>query len=220
MSQIEPRNLFVGIEGNIGVGKSTVAKKVAAILGYEYHPEPTTGSIERLRKKFYADMKQYAALFQTKIFLRRFVDHQRIILDLAMKGAIQDRTIYGDKPFAYMLHAAGLISDEEIEVYEELWGVFRHSLVKPDIMFFLDADTDILMERIHGTRKHPEESGITPEYLNTLKLNIEELYEDRAADGVMCFKFNWNDPNTHIDDMAYLINHTAKMRASKWSRLR
>jgi deoxyadenosine/deoxycytidine kinase len=210
----------VGIEGPIGCGKSIAGKTVADILGYRFYPEPIADAIERLRKKFYADMEKYAGLFQYKIFLKRFCQHQRIILDLAMEGAIQDRTIYGDKPFAYMLHESGKIDDEQLEVYEELWQSYRHFLVYPDLIFFLEADIPVLMKRIHGERKREEESGITPEYLEALNDKIHLLYEDMIANGVICFKLDWNDPNTNISTMVHLIKQTAKRKPSLWGRVR
>lgn len=220
LDPIIPRNLFCVIEGPIGVGKSTVGRNVANQLEYKFYDEPILGGIERLRKKFYADMKQYAALFQTKLFIKRFKQHQSIILDIDEHGAIQDRSIYGDKVFAYMLHDAGYITDEELEVYEELWGVFRHLLVYPDLMFFLEADTDVLLDRINGHRKREEESGITPEYLNALRDKTESLYDDMVANGVPCYKLDWNNPNVHVSDITHLIEHTAKLKSSRWAKIR
>jgi len=220
LPEIIPRNLFVCIEGSIGVGKSTAGRNVANQLGYEFYEEPILGGIERLRKKFYADMKQYAALFQTKLFIKRFKQHQSIILDIDDNGAIQDRSIYGDKVFAYMLHETGYITDEELEVYEELWCVFRHLLVYPDLMFFLEADTDVLLDRINGHRKREEESGITAEYLNALRDKNELLYDDMVANGVPCYKLDWNNPNVHVSDITHLINHTARVKSSKWTKIR
>jgi len=220
LNPIEYRNLFVGVEGAIGIGKTTAAKKVAQILGYDFYEEPTTGAIERLRKKFYKDMEKYAALFQYKIFIRRFYQHMNIILNLNYKGAIQDRTIYGDKPFAYMLYDSGLIDEEQLEVYEDLWGAFRHLLVEPDMMFFFYADIPVLMKRIHGDRKREEESGITPEYLEALIEKTHFLKEDREKHGVICFELDWNDPNTNIDTMVHLIRQTSESKASKWAKIR
>lgn len=214
------RNLFICVEGPIGVGKSTAVRTLAKMLGYDNYDEPISGAIERLRKKFYADMDKYAGLFQIKVFIKRFYQHQRILLDLTNRGAIQDRSIFGDKCFAYMLYESRKISDEELEVYEELWQVFRHLIVNPDIMFFLEADTEILLERINNQRKREEESGITGEYLEGLKIKLNMLYDEMQNNGVICHKISWDEPNIHIPAIANIIQKTSKLIAPRWKRIK
>jgi deoxyadenosine/deoxycytidine kinase len=190
----KPRNLFVALEGPIGVGKSTLTKRLAADLGYPEFKEPLDGPIQQLRTKFYKEPNKYAFALQMKLFMYRFRQH-KLIWDLGV-GAIQDRSIYGDKPFAYLQHDLGIMDDEQLAVYEDTWYVFKAHIVYPDVIIFLHAPVDILMQRIKYCRGRPEESHITEDYISKLSNRIDDLYTEMRNENVLCLQYNWADPDS------------------------
>lgn len=99
-------NLFIGIAGMIGAGKSTLAKSLGEHLKIDVYYESVEDN--EYLEDFYRDTARYA--FATQIYLlnKRFQQHQLIIW--RGRSAIQDRTIYEDSIFAKMLAESGLIS--------------------------------------------------------------------------------------------------------------
>jgi len=205
---VNQRNLFITIEGPPGIGKTTLAKWLSKELNYKHYLEPMSGSVQNLRVKFYKDMKKWAFALQIKLFQLRFRQHQEILLQSNDIGAVQDRSIYGDKPFAYLLHQQGFINDDEILIYEECWEQYRHFIVEPDIMIFLEADVDTLIHRIKKERNRPEEHNITKEYLEGLIYYTNLLRNEKLEQGTSCFTFNWSDPESMKPNLLKFIQRT------------
>ena len=85
-------NIFIGIAGMIGAGKSTLATALGEHLGIDAYYEPVKDN--EYLEDFYRDTKSYSFAMQVYLLNRRFQQHQEII----WKGqsAVQDRTIYED----------------------------------------------------------------------------------------------------------------------------
>ena len=84
---------FIGIAGLIGVGKSTLAKKLADHMDLPVHYEPVKDN--EYLEDFYQDTARYSFAMQVYLLNRRFQQHQEIIW--SGRGAVQDRTIYEDR---------------------------------------------------------------------------------------------------------------------------
>ena len=97
--------IFIGIAGLIGAGKTTLADALGAHLNLPVYYEPVKDNA--YLADFYSDTKKYA--FATQIYLlnRRFAQHQEIIWRGG--GGVQDRTIYEDAVFAKTLVNQGLM---------------------------------------------------------------------------------------------------------------
>ena len=103
-------DLFIGIAGMIGAGKSTLATALGAHLDLPVYYEPVKDNA--YLADFYRDTAKYA--FATQIYLlnRRFQQHQEIIWRGG--GGVQDRTIYEDAVFAKMLVQLDLCMDRQL----------------------------------------------------------------------------------------------------------
>ena len=97
------QELFIGIAGLIGAGKTTLADALGQHLGLPVYYEPVAD--QAYLEDFYRDTARYA--FSTQIYLlnRRFQQHQEIIW--RGTGGVQDRTIYEDAVFARTLVQQG-----------------------------------------------------------------------------------------------------------------
>jgi deoxyadenosine/deoxycytidine kinase len=159
-------NPFVGIAGNIGVGKTTFTSIVAEIQGW--HPFYESVMDNPYLSDFYGDMKRWGFNLQIYFLHHRFRNHVK--MSKQKEGVIQDRTIYEDvEIFAKNLHLLGNIDDRDWENYRNLFKVMISFLRKPDLIIYLKASTDTLLTRIKK-RARDYEKAIDPEYLHTLNV--------------------------------------------------
>ncbi len=166
-------NLFIGIAGMIGAGKSTLAAALGKHLGIDVYYEPVENN--EYLEDFYRDTKRYS--FATQIYLlnKRFQQHQEIIW--RKRPAVQDRTIYEDSVFAKMLAETGLMEERDYRTYVELFQNMSNFMRKPNVIVYLDVSPECSMERIQA-RSRGVESGITLDYLRALHRGYEDFIAD------------------------------------------
>jgi deoxyadenosine kinase len=166
-------NLFIGIAGMIGAGKSTLATALGKHLDIDVYYEPVDNN--EYLADFYRDTKRYS--FATQIYLlnRRFQQHQEIIW--RGRSAVQDRTIYEDSIFARMLAETGLMEERDYRTYIELFRNMSNFMCKPNVIIYLDVSPERSMERIRA-RGRGVEDGITLEYLKALHRGYTEFVAD------------------------------------------
>jgi len=161
---------FIGIAGNIGVGKTTFTDIVSKYNGW--HPFYESVMDNPYLSDFYGDMKRWSFNLQIYFLHHRFRNHVKMS-NLSM-GVMQDRTIYEDvEIFAKNLHALGNIDDRDWENYRNLFKVMISFLRKPDLIIYLKASTDTLLTRIKK-RARDYEKTINPEYLHTLNVSYDK----------------------------------------------
>jgi deoxyadenosine/deoxycytidine kinase len=169
---------FVAVAGNIGVGKSSLVELLSARLGWEPFYEPV-GENPYLAD-FYTDMRAWS--FQSQIFfLSRRLRAHRQLLDHPT-SAIQDRSVYEDAEiFAYNLHLQNHMTERDYQTYRELYQVLTQFLPPPDLVVYLRATVDTLVQRI-AYRGRDYEQQIEREYLNRLN----SLYESWIENFTLC----------------------------------
>ena len=164
------QNLFIGIAGNIGVGKTTFTDIVAERNGW--HPFYESVMDNPYLSDFYGDMKRWSFNLQIYFLHHRFRNH--VQMSQQKNGVIQDRTIYEDvEIFAKNLHAMGNMDDRDWENYKNLFSVMTSFLQKPDLIIYLKASTDTLLTRIKK-RSRDYEKTIDPEYLHILNVSYDK----------------------------------------------
>lgn len=167
---MKKENPFVGIAGNIGVGKTTFTEIVAEKQGW--HPFYESVMDNPYLSDFYGDMKRWSFNLQIYFLHHRFRNHVK--MSQLQKGVIQDRTIYEDvEIFANNLHLMDNIDDRDWENYRNLFKVMISFLRKPDLIIYLQASTDTLLTRIKK-RDRSYEKSIDPEYLHTLNVAYDK----------------------------------------------
>jgi deoxyadenosine kinase len=166
-------NLFIGIAGMIGAGKSTLAKSLGEHLEIDVYYEPVAEN--EYLEDFYRDTKRYS--FATQIYLlnKRFRQHQEIIW--RGRSAVQDRTVYEDSIFAKMLARTGLMEERDYRTYVELFRHMSNFMCKPNVIIYLDVSPEESQERIRA-RGRDVERGISIEYLKALYEGYEEFIQD------------------------------------------
>jgi deoxyadenosine kinase len=166
-------NLFIGIAGMIGAGKSTLATELGKHLDIDVYYEPVEEN--EYLEDFYRDTRRYSFAMQIYLLNKRFRQHQEIIW--SGRSAVQDRTIYEDSVFAKMLAHSGLMEERDYRTYIELFRNMSNFMCKPNVIVYLDVSPERSFERI-SRRGRNVERGVTLEYLKALYEGYEEFVED------------------------------------------
>jgi deoxyguanosine kinase len=162
--------MYIAIEGVIGVGKTTLARLLqpafdADLLLEVFEENPFLSD-------FYSDRQRYA--FQTQIFFLLSRYHQqrrgvRAILD-AGKPLISDYTFAKDSLFAHIN-----LSGDELEMYKRVHEALAEKIILPDLLVYLRASTDVLMQRI-AMRDRSYERKMERDYIEQLNQAYEDFF--------------------------------------------
>jgi len=167
---------FIGIAGNIGVGKSSLTALLSKHLGWE--PFLESQQDNPYLADFYTDMARWS--FHSQVFfLARRLRHHRQLLDRP-DSVIQDRTVYEDAEiFARNLYEQGSMEARDYATYCELYQAVTAILPPPNLVLYLRASTPTLVKRIQR-RGRSYERQITADYLEKLNVLYEEWFEHFA----------------------------------------
>jgi deoxyguanosine kinase len=171
--------MYIAIEGVIGVGKTTLARLLqpafdAALLLEVFEENPFLSD-------FYADRERYA--FQTQIFflLSRYHQQRRAVGELLAEknSLLSDYTFEKDALFARIN-----ITGDELEMYYRVHDALAEKIIRPDLILYLRANTDTLMDRI-AFRDRPYERNMERDYIHQLNLTYESFFSEHAQDSVV-----------------------------------
>ena len=162
--------MYIAIEGVIGVGKTTLARLLqpafAADLLLEVFEE------NPFLSDFYSDRQRYA--FQTQIFflLSRYHQQRRAVPEMLATGKplLSDYTFAKDSLFALIN-----LKNDELEMYKRVHEALAEKITLPDLLVYLRASTDTLMQRI-ALRDRSYERNMERGYIETLNQTYEEFF--------------------------------------------
>ena len=164
---------YISIEGVIGAGKTSLAKRLAEKLNANLIEEEFENN--PFLEKFYSDRKRYA--FQTQMFflINRFKQQQELNQeDLFSDYIVSDYIFAKDKIFAYLN-----LSSDELKLYENIFPTLERDLRKPDLVVYLQSSVDRLIYNIKK-RGRKIERNLTRNYLAQLSESYNNFF----------FKFN------------------------------
>jgi deoxyguanosine kinase len=186
------RGFLVAVEGPIGVGKTTLAQRLAARLGAGLLLEVVEEN--PFLRTFYQDIRGRA--FQTQIFflLSRHRQQQRIVPSLAAGG-----TVVADYMFAKDRLFAGLTLDAaELALYESVYALIAPAVPHPDTVVYLRAPVDALERRI-ALRGRDFERDLTAPYLERLSAAYDAFFADFSGAPVIVVDSERLDPRHDAD---------------------
>ena len=162
--------MYVAIEGVIGVGKTTLAR----LLQPAFDAEVILEVFEEnpFLSDFYSDRERYA--FQTQIFflLSRYHQQRRTVHEIIGTG----KNLFADYTFAKdALFARINLQGDELDMYYKVHEALAEKIVKPDLLVYLQASTDALMQRI-ALRDRPYERQMERSYIHELNMAYEEYF--------------------------------------------
>jgi deoxyguanosine kinase len=167
---------YIAIEGAIGVGKTLLARRLAARLD-------ATTVLEEADNPFLADFysRRAGAALQTQLFYLLNRHRQQLALrqgDLFSQSIVADYLFDRDKIFAYLN-----LDDNELFIYQRLYDLLSKDVATPDLVVYLQAPTDVLVRRQKERAKEEERllPQINPAYLRELNEAYQHFFFHYAA---------------------------------------
>lgn len=178
--------MYIAIEGVIGVGKTTLAR----LLQPSFETEVLLEIFEEnpFLSDFYGDRARYA--FQTQIFflLSRYHQQSKNVPEALAKNPnlISDYTFAKDALFA-RINLAG----DELVMYGRVHEALSEKMRHPDLLVYLRADTDVLMQRIAMRDRHYERN-MERNYIDELNQTYDEFFS-KPYNGTPILTIETND---------------------------
>ena len=169
---------LVVVAGNIGAGKTSLAERIGARLGWRTDYESVADN--PYLPDFYGDMHAWS--FHLQIFFLGHRAEQYLEASRDARSSILDRSIYEDAHiFARALHHMGNLAERDYLAYRRLFDLVVDALPRPALLIYLKAPVNILMDRIRRRARNME-TGISTEYLSLL----DSFYDEWLAAFDMC----------------------------------
>ena len=186
---------YLAIEGPIGVGKTRLAERLAAKLEATTVLEDTENPF---LADFYADRPGSALQAQLFYLLNR---HRQLTskrqADLFLQTTICDYVFDKDKIFASLN-----LDDNELFIYQRLFDLLARDVPPPDLVVYLQAPTELLMERLRKRAKDPESDLPVPaeEYVRELNEAYQHFFFHYTSTPLLVVETSEFDPES--DDAA------------------
>ena len=197
---------YIVIEGPLGVGKTSLVQMLAEKMNGQTLMENVAEN--PFLVNFYQDPQKYG--FQTQIFflLRRYKQAQAIgQMDLFNRVVISDYLFDKDRIFAQVN-----LDDHEFWLYEQLFQILRKRLTPPDLVLFLQANTDVLMERIKK-RNRKYERSINFKYLEKVNRAFNDFFFHYSDCPLLVVNASEIDFVHVPEDFENLVDQVKKMKS-------
>jgi deoxyadenosine/deoxycytidine kinase len=200
---------YIVIEGPIGVGKTSLAKR----LSVHFKARCILESPEEnpFLHKFYRDRKKYA--FQTQLFflLNRYQQQREMRqIDLFNQITITDYLFAKNRIFAYLN-----LDESELALYERVYSLLDGRIPTPDLVIFLQAKPEMLLARIRA-RDINYERDIDLEYLRALSQAYNTFFFHYEESPLLVVDTSEIDLVTREEDLENLIREIHSTRRGTW----
>lgn len=192
---------YVTIEGNIGAGKTTLASLLAKeyggkIIKEQFRENPYLA-------KFYEDKERYAFQLEMSFLLERYAQLNKVLSE----PHIFDQFVVSDYMFTKSLLFAKInLSREEHQLFRHLFDLISKKLPKPDLIFYLHADTQQLLDNIKK-RGRSYEQMITKPYLNKIERMYMEYFKQMPDQKIVVV----NVKNTDWVSNVFMFQHLLEL---------
>ena len=199
---------YIVVEGPIGVGKTSLAQRIASRLGGALLLEKPAEN--PFLEKFYSDIPRYALPTQLFFLFQRANQLQGFAqMDMFTKVTVSDFLLDKDQLFARLT-----LSDVEYDLYQQIYHHVQPKASPPDLVIYLQASPATLMERVKR-RGSAFEQNISEEYLCRLTDSYTRFfYEYEDAPVMMINSENLNFVDSQ-EDFDLLLQQVEQMRGPR-----
>jgi deoxyguanosine kinase len=195
---------YIAIEGPIGVGKSSLAERLATRLD-------ATTIIEESENPFLADFYggRPGAALQAQLFYLLNRHRQQMTMrqgDLFAQTTVSDYLFDKDKIFAYLN-----LDDNELFIYQRLFDLLSKDVPSPDLVIYLQAPTDVLLRRLRDRARDLDRDTIDPDpgYLKELNEAYQHFFFHYTSTPLLVVETSQLDlagSDEALDDLIKQIN--------------
>jgi deoxyadenosine/deoxycytidine kinase len=199
-----PSHRYIVVEGPIGAGKTSLARRLADSFKAKLVLEPVAEN--PFLEQFYKDRRKYA--FQTQLYFltARYQQQQELAQpDLFAKAAVGDYLFAKDRIFAYLN-----LDDTELAMYEKVYKMVESTVPRPDLVVYLQAEVEVLRERIKR-RGRGAERWLEPRYLDELVQAYNTYFFHYAESPLLVVNTTDTDLVDNPDDYADLLREVRAM---------
>jgi len=199
---------YIAVEGPIGVGKTTLAKRLAELFDYQLlledaHENP-------FLNKFYENRRQNALATQLFFLFQRVQKMDDLKQqDMFKPLRIADFLIDKDPIFAQVN-----LDPDEFELYQKVYSQMTVDAPTPDLVIYLQASVDRLLERI-DRRGIAAERTISRQYLEELNEVYSEFFLYYDAAPLLIVNANQLDLVNRQEDFAQLVDYALDIKAGR-----
>ena len=194
------------IEGPLGVGKTSLAIKLAERINGQTLLEHTEDN--PFLDKFYQNPKRYGFQIQVFFLLRRYQHSQEINqMGLFKSAVVSDYLFDKDRIFA-----RANLDDNEFWLYEQMFQLLKKRTKPPDLVIFLQAKTEVLMERIRKREKEYEKS-INFKYLDKINQAFNDYFFHYSDSPMLVINASKIDFVNIQEDFEDLVNEIRKIKS-------
>lgn len=194
---------YIAIEGVIGVGKTSLARKLADRLGAKLVLENFEDN--PFLEKFYKDPPRYAFHTQMYFLMSRYRQLQEIRQsDIFHEYTVADYIFEKDKIFAYLN-----LQDDELKLYEKIVSLIEKTIIVPDLIIYLQSSLERILQNIN-IRGRDIERTIREEYLRDLNEGYNYFFFRYKATKVMIVNSTEIDFVNNKDDFEQLVEQIMK----------
>lgn len=198
---------YIAVEGPIGVGKTSLSRRLANALNAELLLELPEGN--PFLERFYQNPAQHALATQLFFLTQRMEQLRRLVGDARQGVQVTDFLMEKDDLFAKLT-----LNTEEYALYRRIRDSIPQVLPQPDLVIYLQAPVDTLRQRI-GQRGHAHERSIDPSYLKRLSDTYASFfyhYADAPLLIVNASEINWVERD---EDFQQLLDFIPAARAGR-----
>ena len=199
---------YIAVEGPIGVGKTSLVKKLADSFGSELLLEKAEEN--PFIARFYENPRQYALSTQLSFLLQRAQQVQSFRqIDLFQNSHIADFMIDKDRLFAELT-----LTNDELKLYQQIYQHMTIDAPQPDLVIYLQAPIDILRERITN-RGIDYEQKIKDDYLTRLCELYTRFFYDYDEGALLTVNTQSIDLINNQQDYQALLDEITNIRSGR-----
>ena len=208
MKSIENKPGFIVVEGPVGVGKTTLAKRLAESFNTDLLLE---GADENpFLNKFYENKKNVA--FQTQLFFlfQRAQQMQDLRqTDMFRPVHVADFIMEKDRLFAELT-----LDDEEFKLYQQVYQHLTIDAPVPDLVIYLQAPVDVLLKRI-SHRGRDYERSMNSKYLSRLNDSYARFFHNYTKSPLLIVNAEEIDLVNNESDYNLLLDQIKRVKSGR-----